>query len=1019
MKIHPMSKTFMSFILIIALSLSDLFASAALAQWKFDESPKRIPPKVATKSLRTPPTVPDAKTSGLAPEPVETIRARAAETYGKMPLSFEANRGQADAQVKFLSRGGGYTLFLTSSEAVWVSRRSAAAFESRPEATRREKRETHRPTGETVLRMRLAGANPAPHIEGEDQLPGKSNYFIGNDPQSWRADVPTYAKVKYEAVYPGIDLIYHSDRRQLEYDFVVAPGAAPKAIKLAFQGADKLEINTQGDLVLHTSGGEMIQRAPVIYQESDGIRKIVPGRYQLRGRNQVGFRVDDYDASRPLIIDPVVLGYSTYLGGGGNDKGRAIFVDPWGYAYVTGETTSTDFPQRLNAYTAGNNNGSPTTDAFVSIFQPTGWLIQTTYFGGTGDDQGNGIGVDVNGRVYVVGSTTSSILPNTLPPTFSGQNAFVATFAPIGTLAVAAINLGGDIEDWGNGIALDANGLVYVTGTTYSTNFPTVGALQATNAGFGDAFVARVSLTATGLSLDYSTYLGGGDPDGGNGIAVDSSGNAYVTGYTYSTNFQPVAGTFQPAKNAGADAFVTKLNPTGSSLVYWTYLGGNGHDEATGIDLDSSGNAHITGFTDSLDSPITPVYEGFPILNAYQNAHSCGFDGFVTKLNSTGSALVYSTYLGGCYDDYSHGIAVDSNDFAYVTGGAGGCDFPQLAKLATAPPSNCTNSSADAFVAKFGATGSLVYSTLLGGSSTEVGLGIAVTSDGTAYVTGFTSSTNFPLVAASQLTLGGSPALPANWDAFVATVRGTPNLRVTSLSSAPASITVGTGFNMKDTTENSGIGPAGASTTRFRLSTDNIVTMGTVDLLLSANRSVPVLLNGAISKGITTVNIPTTVTHGYYYLGACADDGTSAVDESNESDNCMVAASRVLVVNPQRMADLVISVLSTPTNIVAPAGSLHVTDWTSNPGTGSTVTPTTTEYRLSSDATITSADLRLGSRSVPIVLASSKSIATVLLTIPATVARGNYFLGACADAGNVSVEKDETNNCRVIAIQVQ
>jgi hypothetical protein len=1000
MKIHPMSKTLMSFILIIALSLSDLFASGALAQWKFDGSPKRIPPK-------------------LAPEPAETIRARAAETYGKMPLSFEANRGQADAQVKFLARGGGYTLFLTSSEAVWVSRRSAAAFESRPEATRREKRETHPQTDETVLRMRLAGANPAPRIAGEDQLPGKSNYFIGNDPQSWRADVPAYAKVKYEAVYPGIDLIYHSDQRQLEYDFVVAPGADPKAIKLAFQGADKLEINTHGDLVLHTSGGEMIQRAPVIYQESDGIRQIVPGRYELRGRNEVGFRVATYDASRSLIIDPVVLGYSTYLGGGGNDKGRAIYVDPWGYAYVTGETTSTDFPQRLNAYMAGNNNGIPTTDAFVSIFQPTGWLIQTTYFGGTGDDRGNGIGVDVNGRVYVVGSTTSSILPNTLPPTFTGQNAFVATFAPIGSSVVAAMYLGGDQEDWGNGIALDANGLVYVTGTTYSNNFPTLGALQTTPAGFGDAFVARVSLTATGLGLDYSTYLGGRDPDGGNGIAVDGSGNAYVTGYTYSANFPTTASAFQTARNSGADAFVTKLNPTGSSLIYSTYLGGNGRDEATGIDLDAADNVHLTGSTDSLDSPNTPAYEGFPILNAYQNALSCGSDGFVTKLNSTGSALVYSTYLGGCYDDNGYGIAVDSNDFAYVTGGAGGCDFPQLAKLATAPPSNCTNSSADAYVAKFGGTGSLVYSTLLGGSSTEVGLGIAVASDGTAYVTGFTGSTDFPTVAASQSTLGGSQALPANWDAFVSTVHGTPNLRVISLSSAPASISVGTGFIMKDTTENNGIGPAGASATHFRLSTDNIVTMGTVDLLLSAHHSVPALLNGAISRGITTVTIPTTVTTGHYYLGACADDGTSVVDESSESDNCRVAAPRVLVMNPQRNADLVISVLSTSTNTVAPAGTLHVTDWTSNPGTGSTVTPTTTEYRLSSDATITSADLLLGNRTVPIVVASSKSIATVRLTIPVTVARGSYFLGACADAGNVSVESNETNNCRVIAIQVQ
>jgi hypothetical protein len=322
-------------------------------------------------------------------------------------------------------------------------------------------------------------------------------------------------------------------------------------------------------------------------------------------------------------------------------------------------------------------------------------------------------------------------------------------------------------------------------------------------------------------------------------------------------------------------------------------------------------------------------------------------------------------------------------------------------------------------VAKFGSTGSLVYSTLLGGSSTEEGLGIAVTSDGTAYVTGYTASTNFPTVAASQWVLGGSQALPVNWDAFVATVRGTPNLQVTYLSSVPASVSVGVGFSMKDTTENNGIAPAGASTTRFRLSTDNTITMGTVDLLLSASRSVPALMNGAISSGTTTITIPTTVSTGNYYLGACADDGTSVVDESNESDNCRAASPRMLVMNPQRIADLVISSLSLSTNTVAPAGSVGVTDWTSNIGTGSTVTPTTTEYRLSSDTKITSADLRLGSRSVPIVVASSKSIATVILTIPATVARGSYFLGACADVGKVAVESNETNNCRTIAIQVQ
>jgi hypothetical protein len=408
------------------------------------------------------------------------------------------------------------------------------------------------------------------------------------------------------------------------------------------------------------------------------------------------------------------------------------------------------------------------------------------------------------------------------------------------------------------------------------------------------------------------------------------------------------------------------------------------------------------------------------VLNAYQNALGCGSDAFITKLNPAGSALVYSTYLGGCFNDQGHGVAVDPYGFAYVTGAAGGCDFPQLFPLASAPPPNCANSSADAFVAKFGPTGSLVYSTLLGGSRTEEGNGIAVTSDGTAYVTGFTGSTDFPTVNASQSVLGGPQSLLVNWDAFVATLQGgTPNLRVTSITNPPASISVGVGFNVKDTTANVGTGLAGASTTRFRLSTDSAITIGPVDILLNGSRSVTALSNGANSRGQTTVTVPATVSTGMYYLGACADDVTSAVAESNETDNCLAATSKALVMNPQRISDLVITNLSVSPATVAPAGSISVTEWTANIGTGSTVAPTTTEYRLSSDATITSADLLLGSRSVPPVAASSKSIGATLLTIPVTVARGNYFLGVCADAGKTAVESNETNNCQVIAIRVQ
>ncbi len=579
--------------------------------------------------------------------PFSVVKARAAvsirpdpspvdQAYGKLPLSFEANQGQTDVQVKFLSRGRGYTIFLTSTEAVFVfTQRQGPANPVRlrlakPDLTQPEK------VTRTAVRMKLLGANPEPRVTGREELPGKVNYFIGNDPTKWRTNVPTYGKVQYNDVYPGIDLIYYGNERHLEYDLVVGPGADPTRILLAFQGADKLELDAQGDLVLHTAAGAIRQRKPVIYQEVDGARREISGGYVLKGAYRVGFQVAGYDSNRPLVIDPALF-YSTYLGGSGDDFGVGIAVDASGNAYVGGQTFSANFPTTPGAFQTAFGGGR---DGFVTKLNPTGSaLVYSTYLGRAGDDGVVGIAVDASGNAYVTGFTSSTNFPTTagaFQTTYGGgpDDAFVTKLNPAGSTLVYSTYLGGSGNDLGFGIAIDAAGNAYVTGSTSSANFPTSpGAFQTSFGGvgplsFGDAFVTKLNLTGTGLV--YSTYLGGSGDDEASGIAVDASGNAYVAGDTNSTNFPTTVGAFQSTLGGVGtfglgDAFVTRLNPTGAGLVYSTYLGGSGNDAGFGIAVDALGNSYVTGQTESTNFPTTP--------GAFQPALGGGFDGFVAKVS--------------------------------------------------------------------------------------------------------------------------------------------------------------------------------------------------------------------------------------------------------------------------------------------------------------------------------------------------------------------------------------------------
>jgi len=821
-----------------------------------------------------------------------TIESGLAASYGKLPLSFELNHGQTDTHVKFLSRGNAYTVFLTGEEAVLALREPSASrhfpavshprfprsgFTGQVQWTTNHRLLTagpgHGPLIENpqpeiaaalasgaqdptpdVVCLRLVGANPNAAVTGGDELPGKANYFIGNDPSKWRTNVPTYAQVRYRNLYPGVDLLYYGNQGgQLEYDFVVAPHADPAAITLGVKTGPQdetrgskpdaarssltnhqseiervMQIAADGDLLVHVEGGELRFHRPVIYQPSsghgqrttsEGRRIPIEGRYVLVASNQVRCELGPYDRAKPLVIDPV-LSYSTYLGGSAQDYAAGIAVDSSGNAYVTGSTYSADFPVTPGAYGATAHGGncpaasplvasstsapgtSPCPDAFVAKLNAAGSaLVYSTYLGGSNSDGASGIVVDSSGNAYVTGGTSSTDFPtvNPLQARLNGtSDAFVAKLNASGSALIYSTYLGGGSNDSTTAIALDSSGSTYVTGWTHSTDFPTANPLQATNeATVGTAFVAK--LNATGSALVYSTYLGGSRSDSTTRIAVDSSGNTYVTGWTNSTDF-PTVKPLQAANKATFDtAFVAKLNAAGSALVYSTYLGGGTYDFATGIAVDSSGNTYVTGWTYSTD---------FPTANPLQATnHATGGTAFVADLNATGSALVYSTYLGGSKGNAAADIAVDSSGSPYVVGWTNSTDFPivnpvqpSLGGGGVCPGGACP---INAFLAKLNAAGSaLVYSTYLGGSGDDQATVVALDPLGNAYVAGYTDSTDFPAINPLQASLKGLT------DTFVAKL-SLVNLSATSLSFGGESV------NSTSTEQSTTLANGGDSTLTF------------------------------------------------------------------------------------------------------------------------------------------------------------------------------------------------------------
>ena len=666
-----------------------------------------------------------APIAGAVPSQVSPAcsKASAVTAHESLPLAFEANAGQFDDTVRFLARGSGYALWLTPREAVL----GLVA----PEAGERAR----------MVRIQLVGANESASLHGEDRLAGVVNHFSGNDPARWRTRVPTFARVRFASVYPGIDLVYYGQKRALEYDFVVAPGSDPSVIALRFKGAESARVEEDGSLMLSVGGRDLRWKAPHVYQAIAGRRVTVAGTYHIAADNStIGFSVPAYDHGVPLVIDPV-LDYSTFLGGADTDQGFDVAVDDLNHAYVTGLTASIDFPlaDEMQAAISGAN------DAFVTKFNETGdGIVYSTYLGGTGTEAGYGIALGDAREAYVTGRTDSNNFPTTAGAydrSANGSNdVFVAKLDPDGQL-VYGTYVGAAGSDQGMDIA-EEGGRAYVTGFTDSTSFPTTtNAYSGSfNGGVEDAFVFR--LGPAGGVLGYSTYLGGIDRDRGFGIAL-AGDEAVVTGQTFSANFPTRAG-FDMTHNGNSDAFVTRLTANGRNLVASTFLGGFISDSGEDVALGDGGSVFVTGHTTSaFDFPTT--------AGAYDVTANGLSDAFVVKFNGALLVQNYGTYVGGFANDNGYGIAVNSFGGALVTGSTTSTDFPMVNPIQAA-----NAGSDDAFVIRLGKSGeALNFSTYLGGTGIDYGNGIALDGCGLPYVAGIATS-GFPTsVGAFQTTFGG------------------------------------------------------------------------------------------------------------------------------------------------------------------------------------------------------------------------------------------------------------------------
>jgi hypothetical protein len=726
--------------------------------------------------------------------------------YGKLPMAFVENQGQADPGVFFTAQGQGYAVALTSQGAVLSLRQATPGKKSVMDPTflSRTLRKHPQTTKTSVLAVKFFGANPSPKIRGQEKLAGRTDFFRGSDSKNWLTNVPSYARVTYESVYPGVDLTFYGNHSHLEYDFVVAPGASPESIALDVSGAQRIETSAQGNIVIRAGTGSVQLEKPHVYQERNGERIEVAGNYVVSPDRRIRFSVGNYDRTEPLVIDPI-LNYSIFLGGSADDIGFGIAIDGKGNAYVTGETFSTDFPTTANAFSKTHGTGIANGAVFVTQLNPTGTaVLYSTYLSGSGGEGGFAIALDSSNNIYVTGQTMSIDFPttaNALKPGPLAANlhgmAFLSVINPAASGAASLIystNLGGTGGDIGFGIATDANQNAYIVGATLSADFPQMNGIQnALNSPMGgNAFLTRIDTTkSSAASLIFSSWVGGSGASGdlAHSVAVNSSNsNAYLTGSTTSADFPTTANAFlqtAPTGVANSAVFISQVDTTKSgaaALIYSSYIAGAtvsaSGDFGLGIALGPNNVAYLTGKTISADFPVTTGSFQSP----FNEALGLGV-AFVTLIDTSqmgATSLKYSATLGGNNGDTGFGIQADSNSNAIVVGTTSSADFPVTPG---AFQQKLKNPAGGAFISKLNpggnGTADLVYSTFLSGSGAtppmiDFGMGIAIDANNDAFVTGQTGSADFPIP-------GIIPTLNGPSDAYVTSLKVEPTVTISPL----------------------------------------------------------------------------------------------------------------------------------------------------------------------------------------------------------------------------------------------
>jgi len=763
---------------------------------------------------------------------------------GNLPLYFIENRGQVDGQVKYSAKIRNGMAYFTGEEIVYQfllqnEDKDGPQKKSVPIAyqplTGKNSTGDDKAIRQETIRLSFVGANQKALLYADEKQEAQFNYFRGNDPRKWVSGAPSYGNVIYRDLYPGIDLIVSGREGRMKGEYVVRAGGDPSVIRFKYDGAKVLRVNEKGQLEIQTSSGMLVEDVPLSYQTTGGEKREVEARYEIAEDHTVQFRVGAYRKGADLIIDP--LTYSTFLGGTAGDYGYAMAVDTVGNAYITGGTYSSDFPTTGGAYDPSHNGGS---DVFMTKLNSSGsTILYSTFLGGTNAEQVDAIVVDGSGNVFATGSTNSSDFPTIVgayDTSYNGsQDVFLAKLNSSGSALLYSTFLGGSEPEYVNEIATDGSGNAYVAGFTNSADFPTTsGAWDTGYSGNGDVYVTK--LNSSGSALVYSTFLGGTGGDTAYGIATDGSGNAYITGLTYSTDFPVTSGVVDQSFNGAYDAFVTKLNSSGGALVYSTFLGGTSFEYAYGgIVADGSANAYIAGVTYSSDFPTTS--------GAYDTSFNGGsYDGFIVKLNSTATALLYSTFLGGTNGDIFYGLAVDGNGKVYVTGDTLSSDFPTIIGAYDATH----NGGVDVIIAKLNASGSaLLYSTFLGGTSNDEAKAIAVDANGNAYVAGYTESADYPTTSGAYDTdySGGV-------DVFIANLSTTlPDIRQPIADISFGSINVGGSSDQTTTIYNDGDGV---------LSVNSIIRTSGSSEFTYVGPNLPFAVSAGGSQAVTVKFAPTS-----------------------------------------------------------------------------------------------------------------------------------------------------------------